>query len=84
MPRNRILIVDDEPGVRFGVRDFLTTSGYEITEAGGCFEAIEKFQQTRPDAAIIDYRLPDGDALELLPKLKTLDPDVSVIVLTGH
>jgi DNA-binding NtrC family response regulator len=84
MARNRILIVDDESGIRFGVRDFLTSHGYEIVEATTCHEALERFQSSRPDAAIIDYKLPDGDALGLLPKLKGQSPDVPVIVLTGH
>ncbi len=84
MARNKILIVDDEPGVRFGVQDFLKTSGYEVIEAASCREALELFQSARPDAALIDYLLPDGDALELLPKLKRSAPEIPIIVLTGH
>jgi len=38
----------------------------------------------RPDAAVIDYLLPDGTALDLLPRMKAIDPGVSLIILTGH
>jgi DNA-binding NtrC family response regulator len=82
--RNKILIVDDEPGVRFGVRDFLESSGFEVEEADSWQAAVEIFQVARPDAAIIDYRLPDGDALELLPRLKGIDPGIPLIILTAH
>ncbi len=84
MARNRILIVDDEAGVRFGLQDFLKTSGYEVIEADTCQTALERLQAAPADAAIIDYGLPDGTALELLPRLKHLSPDLPVIVLTGH
>ena len=84
MARNKILIVDDEPGVRFGVRDFLESSGFEVEEADSWQAALEIFQVVRPDAAIIDYVLPDGNALELLPRLKGIDPGIPVIILTAH
>lgn len=84
MTRNRILIVDDDAGVRFGLQDFLQTSGFDVVEATTCQEARERFHTTTPDAAVIDYKLPDGDALELLPDLKETAPEIPVIVLTGH
>ncbi len=84
MARNKILIVDDEAGVRFGVQDFLKTNGYDVIEAADCHGALDLFQSARPDAALIDYLLPDGDALELLPKLKRIAPEIPIIVLTGH
>jgi DNA-binding NtrC family response regulator len=46
--------------------------------------AIESFQAARPDAAVLDYALPDGTALDLLPRLRALDPTVPLVVLTGH
>jgi DNA-binding NtrC family response regulator len=82
--RNKILVVDDEPGVRFGVRDFLESSGFEVEEADSWQAALEIFQVVRPDAAIIDYVLPDGNALELLPRLKQIDPGIPLIILTAH
>ena len=60
MAKNRILIVDDEPSVRFGIRDFLELQGYEIEEAETCKEARQIFNTSRPDVVIADYMLPDG------------------------
>jgi DNA-binding NtrC family response regulator len=84
MSRNKVLLVDDDEGVRFGIRDFLETHGYEVEEAQGCGRAQELFLSFQPDVAIIDYRLPDGTALELMPRLKAIDPGIPLVVLTGH
>jgi DNA-binding NtrC family response regulator len=84
MSKSKVLVVDDEPGVRFGIRDFLDSKGYEVEEAESTSEAIERFQNARPDAVLVDYMLHDGNALQLLPAFKSIDAGVPVIVLTGH
>jgi len=80
----RILVIDDQRAVRFGLRDFLESQGYEVHEADNCQSALEQFLAVRPDAAVLDYKLPDGDALSLLPRMREIDPHVPLIVLTGH
>jgi DNA-binding NtrC family response regulator len=80
----RILLVDDEPGARFGVQDFLSAHGYEVTEADSCRAAEAAFRRNRPDLVLLDYALPDGDALTLLPRLRAMDAAVPVVILTGH
>src|SRR5262245_58339515 len=84
MSKIKVLIVDDEPGVRFGIREFLETRGYKADDTSSCQGAEELFRTIRPDVAVIDYLLPDGTALDLLPRLKAIDPAVPLIVLTGH
>ena len=84
MGRNKILIVDDEPGLRFGVRDFLELQGFEIDEAESCQSAQQRFRTSRPDIVVADYLLPDGTALDLLPRLKEIDPEIPLLILTGH
>lgn len=84
MAKNRILIVDDEPAVRFGIRDFLELHGYEIEEAESCRDARHIFSTSRPDIVIADYMLPDGTALDLLPRLKDIDSEIPLLVLTAH
>ena len=84
MTRNRILVVDDEPGVRFGIRDFLELQGYEIEEAESCNDAQHIFRTSRPDIVIADYMLPDGTALDLIPRLKEIDSGIPLLVLTAH
>ena len=80
----RILLVDDDPLVRSGIRRFLEAQGYLTAEAQNCKGAEEAFRAHRPDAVISDYRLPDGNAIELLPLLEALDASVPVIILTAY
>ncbi|HEX9003493.1 MAG TPA: sigma-54 dependent transcriptional regulator [Blastocatellia bacterium] len=84
MARNKILLIEDEAGIRFGIQDFLRTHGFEVVWADTCRMALEVFRSAQPDAVLLDYRLPDGNALELLPRLKEIDPGPPVIILTGH
>ena len=84
MARNKILIVDDEPGLRFGVRDFLELQGYEVDEAESCQSAQHLFRTARPDVVVADYLLPDGTALDLLPRLKEIDSGIPMLILTAH
>ena len=84
MSRNKVLVVDDESGVRFGIRDFLEQHGYEIEEAESCQDAQNLFRTSRPDIVIADYMMPDGTALDLLPKLREIDAGIPLLVLTAH
>ena len=84
MARNKVLVVDDESGVRFGIRDFLEQQGFEIEEADSCQDAQHLFRASRPDIVIADYMLPDGTALDLIPRLKEIDSDIPLLVLTAH
>jgi len=84
MARNRILIVDDEPAVRFGIREFLELHGYQIAEAESCQDARHIFSTAKPDIVIADYMLPDGTALDLLRRLKDIDSEIPLLILTAH
>jgi DNA-binding NtrC family response regulator len=84
MSRNKILVVDDEPGIRFGIRKFLNSKGYNVSEAFNCEKAKEMFRNSPPDAAVLDYSLPDGTALDLLPYFKEIAPSVPLLILTAH
>jgi len=83
MLKNRVLLVDDEPGPRFGVRRFLKSHGFDVEEADDCASARVKFRSFRPDITILDFRLPDGTALDLIPDFRTVD-ESPVIVLTAY
>ena len=84
MTRNRVLLVDDDPAIRFSIRHYLELRGMNVTEADGVQTAKQKFLIGPADAAIIDISLPDGDGLELLEFVKKANADVPVIVLTGQ
>jgi len=80
----KILIVDDERECRAPLREFFETKDYEIVESSTAKAAEEAFTRTRPDAAILDYSLPDANALDLIPRLKSIDSTVPIVVVTGH
>jgi DNA-binding NtrC family response regulator len=84
LTRNRVLLVDDEAVIRMAIRRFLTAAGFEVTEAENRVSALMHARRVRPDAVILDYKLPDGTALDILPQLKEMDPSMAVIVLTAH
>jgi DNA-binding NtrC family response regulator len=80
----KILLVDDDAAARFGVREFLAAHGFAVDEADSVAAALAAFRDGRPDAAIVDYVLPDGNALELLPRLREIEAAVPIVILTGH
>jgi DNA-binding NtrC family response regulator len=83
MLRNRVLLVDDEEGPRFGVRRFLKSHDFDVDEANDCATARIRFRQFRPDVTILDFRLPDGTALDLIPEFRSTD-NSALIVLTAY
>ncbi len=83
MTRHKVLIVDDDSGTRFAIREYLADD-YEVREAEDIASFRRVFQEWRPDAVVLDYRLPDGTALDLIEPVKAFDPSITMIVLTGH
>jgi DNA-binding NtrC family response regulator len=83
MLRNKVLLVDDESATRFAMRRFLKSRGFDIEEAENCAVAREKFRSFGPDVTVLDFRLPDGNALELIPQLRATGPS-AIIVLTAY
>ena len=83
MASARILIVDDEQLVRWSLRERLTASGFDILEAGLASEALERLSTTEVDLALLDFKLPDGDGLSVLKRLKETSPETQVIMMTA-
>ena len=84
MTRGKILIVEDDTNFRLSVREFLKFQNFEVREAESCRTTLSVFQSFKPDVVVSDYSLSDGNALELLPCLKRIDPNLSFLVLTGY
>ena len=80
----RILILDDEEALRSIISQSLTRKGYETAEAGTAQEGLEYLKGHVLSAVLLDLRLPDGDGLDVLKSMKKLQPDLQVIMLTGH
>jgi DNA-binding NtrC family response regulator len=83
-PRTRLLLIEDDAAIRFAIRDFLERQGYALVEAVGCNAGEAAFHAERPDIVLTDYQLPDGNALDLLPRLRAVNAAVPVVILTGH
>lgn len=80
----RVLILDDEEDLRSILAQRLGRRGYEIMEAATAQEGMALLQETIFEAVLLDIRLPDGDGLQLLQAMKKRQPDLQVIMLTGH
>ena len=70
--------------MRSGVCNFLAAQGHIVAEAANSHDAQLQFEKFRPDVAILDFSFPNGDALQLLQRMKNADADVPVIVLAGQ
>jgi two-component system, NtrC family, response regulator AtoC len=80
--RARILVVDDEPLIRWSLNERLTQEGHEVVEAGTAKEALTAFSP-EIDLVLLDFRLPDSDGLQVLKQVKAVDGDVPVVMLTA-
>lgn len=82
--KNKILIIDDQPSIRFGVRNLLEAEGFSVLEAETGEQGLSVITNTAPHLVLLDLRLPDADGLDLLPRIKIIDDALPVIVLTAH
>ncbi|HEV2860396.1 MAG TPA: sigma-54 dependent transcriptional regulator [Pyrinomonadaceae bacterium] len=82
--KEKILVVDDQPSVRFGLRSLLEGEGYRVSEAETGARGLAVMTENAPQLVLLDLRLPDADGLDLLPRIKAIDDDVPVIILTAH
>lgn len=80
----KILIVDDEAGIRETLQELLIQEGYKTETAQTGKEALEACQKETFDVAIIDVKLPDMDGTSLLDTLKKFDPNLVRIIITGY
>jgi len=80
----RILLVDDEQGIRNVLKITLESSGYEVCLAKDGETGLQAFHKENPHIVITDIKMPGFDGIELLKKIKDLNPDTEVIMITGH
>ncbi len=80
----RILVVDDEPGIREFLQIMLEREGYEVSCAENGTEAISRFKKKKYDVVIADIKMPKVSGLEVLSSVKEMSPETSVILITAH
>ncbi|MGE0448199.1 MAG: sigma-54-dependent transcriptional regulator [Vicinamibacterales bacterium] len=83
MPKATILVVDDEALIRWSLTERLHAEGYEVLEAETGQAALERIHEG-VDLVLLDYRLPDTDGVSVLRKIKEIDQDILVILLTAY
>jgi len=84
MHRERVLIVEGERETCGVLRSYLADKGYDVSTAETCAATEEIWRGRRPDIAVLDYSLSDGNALALIPRLKAIDASIPIIILTGY
>jgi DNA-binding response OmpR family regulator len=79
----KILVIDDEPGIRDLLDTLLRRKGYDVVLAESGRKGLELFRRERPDIIVLDLKMPEMDGLTVLREIQNLDPKKPVIILTG-
>jgi DNA-binding NtrC family response regulator len=82
--KSRILVIDDDEGIRKVVAEALKSEGYLVDTASNGKEAVEKSQTNFYNLALVDIRLPDMEGTKLLTSMKETIPEMIKIILTGY
>jgi len=82
MAKPTVHLVEDDPVARTFLAEVLR-SRYDVVTATTCLEARLALLEAKPDAVVLDFRLPDGNALSLLPDYQRLDPDIPILIASG-
>ncbi|MBW3552162.1 MAG: sigma-54 dependent transcriptional regulator [Gemmatimonadetes bacterium] len=80
----RILVVDDEEGIRHVLRQVLEYEGHTVATAQGGGEALTSYEEQRPDLTFLDVKMARMDGLEVLGRIREKDPEALVVMISGH
>jgi PAS domain S-box-containing protein len=81
---DKLLLIDDEPDILRVLSISLKADGYDVVSAQNGPEGIAAFEKEKPDIVITDIKMPGMDGIEVLKKIKGLNADTEVIIITGH
>ncbi len=79
-----LLIVDDEPTILQSLGGLLSDEGFEVTTAANGYEALKTIEMESPDLVLLDIWMPGIDGIETLKEIKIKNPNIQVIIITGH
>jgi Response regulator containing CheY-like receiver, AAA-type ATPase, and DNA-binding domains len=80
----RILVVDDEEGIRGALSQLLEYEGYEVRAASNAADGIAEYTKWRPHLVFLDVKMAGIDGLEALKRIRDLDPTATVVIISGH
>lgn len=84
MEKQRVLIVDDQNGIRLLLMEVFNSEGYQTYQASNGRMALEIVRNERPDLVLLDMKIPGMDGLEILKHIKLIDPTITVIMMTAY
>jgi two-component system, response regulator, stage 0 sporulation protein F len=84
MTLREILIVDDQPGIRLLLNEVFKKEGYNTHLAANGLDALKIAEATALDCALLDMKIPGMDGLEILARLKKMQPDLPVVMMTAY
>lgn len=84
MRNTRILVVDDEHLIRWSLEQNLKKQGYDVMTAGTGEDALKMVREEQPDLILLDIQMPGINGLEVLEKVKEIDEDIVVIMVTAQ
>jgi DNA-binding NtrC family response regulator len=83
LPGQRILVVDDDPGIRRALHILLSREGYQVTQARDGVEALRLWRSTGGDLVITDLHMPEKDGIEMIIELLSHSPGIRIIAMSG-
>ncbi|MGG3799891.1 response regulator [Metabacillus fastidiosus] len=82
--KEKILIVDDQYGIRILLNEVFQKEGYETHQAANGIQALEIVENNVPDLVLLDMKIPGMDGIEILKRMKVIDKDIRVIIMTAY
>ncbi|MDR6999388.1 response regulator [Neobacillus niacini] len=82
--KEKILIVDDQFGIRILLNEVLQKEGYQTYQAANGIQALDIVKKHDPDLVLLDMKIPGMDGIEILKRMKVIDPEIRVIIMTAY